>query len=156
VIAVEERLSIAMRAARIAVALHGAEHGIPIITRAGDLSFSRGIDARRRGCRRRAAPRATSRSACPCRGSRSRSLRQRRTRHRDRRALPRLVPRKIARRIARRIDRRIDRIVALERRKELAPHGEALLRSWKRVHVPFSIVLLVTMLVHIALALHLG
>lgn len=44
----------------------------------------------------------------------------------------------------------------LERRKEPAPRGKALLRSWKRVHIPFSIVLLVTMLVHIALALHLG
>jgi hypothetical protein len=29
-----------------------------------------------------------------------------------------------------------------------------LLRSWKRVHVPFSVVLLVTMLAHIAIALH--
>ena len=27
-----------------------------------------------------------------------------------------------------------------ERRKELAPRGKALLRSWKRVHIPFSIV----------------
>jgi hypothetical protein len=79
-------------------------------------------------------------------------LRRRWTRRRDRRALARLAPRKIARRIA----RRIDRVVVLERRKELAPRGKALLRSWKRVHVPFSIVLLATMLVHIALALHLG
>jgi Fe-S-cluster-containing hydrogenase component 2 len=79
-------------------------------------------------------------------------LRRRWTRRRDRRALARLAPRKIARRIA----RRIDLVVVLERRKELAPRGKALLRSWKRVHVPFSIVLLGTMLVHIALALHLG
>jgi Fe-S-cluster-containing hydrogenase component 2 len=79
-------------------------------------------------------------------------LRRRWTRRRDRRALARLAPRKIARRIA----RRIDLVVVLERRKELAPRGKALLRSWKRVHVPFSIVLLATMLVHIALALHLG
>lgn len=42
-----------------------------------------------------------------------------------------------------------------ERRKELAPRGKALLRSWKRVHIPFSVVLLVTMLAHIAIALHL-
>jgi hypothetical protein len=75
-------------------------------------------------------------------------LRRRWTRRRDRRALARLAPRKIA--------RRIDLVVVLERRKELAPRGKALLRSWKRVHVPFSIVLLATMLVHIALALHLG
>jgi Fe-S-cluster-containing hydrogenase component 2 len=73
------------------------------------------------------------------------------TRGRDRRALARLAPRKIARQIA----RRIDRIVVFERRAELAPRGKALLRSWKRVHVPFSIVLLVTMLAHIAIALRL-
>src|SRR5215468_5735229 len=73
-------------------------------------------------------------------------------RRRDRRALARRAPRRIARRIA----RRIDRVVVFERRKELAPRGKALLRSWKRVHVPFSIVLLGTMLVHIAIALHLG
>jgi Fe-S-cluster-containing hydrogenase component 2 len=79
-------------------------------------------------------------------------LRRMWTRRRDRRALTRLAPRRIARRIA----RRIDRVVVFERRQELAPRGKALLRSWKRVHVPFSIVLLVTMLVHIALALHLG
>jgi Fe-S-cluster-containing hydrogenase component 2 len=74
------------------------------------------------------------------------------TRRRDRRALARLAPRTIARQIA----RRIDRVVFYERRKELAPRGKALLRSWKRVHVPFSIVLLVTMLAHIAIGLHLG
>ncbi|HEX7841245.1 MAG TPA: 4Fe-4S binding protein, partial [Kofleriaceae bacterium] len=73
------------------------------------------------------------------------------TRGRDRRALARLAPRRIARQIA----RRIDRVVVFERRKELAPRGKALLRSWKRVHVPFSIVLLVTMVAHIAIALHL-
>ncbi|HET7499418.1 MAG TPA: 4Fe-4S binding protein [Kofleriaceae bacterium] len=73
------------------------------------------------------------------------------TRRRDRRALTRLAPRRIARQIA----RHIDRVVFFERRKELAPRGKALLRSWKRVHIPFSIVLLVTMLAHIAIALHL-
>jgi hypothetical protein len=77
-------------------------------------------------------------------------LRRRRSRRRDRRDLSRLAPRRIARRLA----RRIDRVVQLERRKELAPRGKALLRSWKRIHVPFSVVLLVTMLAHIAIALH--
>ncbi|HEU4726896.1 MAG TPA: 4Fe-4S dicluster domain-containing protein [Kofleriaceae bacterium] len=72
------------------------------------------------------------------------------TRRRDRRALARLAPRRIARQIA----RRIDRVVFYERRKELAPRGKALLLSWKRVHIPFSIVLLVTMIAHIAIALH--
>jgi Fe-S-cluster-containing hydrogenase component 2 len=74
------------------------------------------------------------------------------TRRRDRRALGRLAPRRIARQLA----RRIDSIVVLERRHELAPRGKALLRSWKRVHVPFSVVLLVTMLAHIAIALRLA
>jgi Fe-S-cluster-containing hydrogenase component 2 len=73
------------------------------------------------------------------------------TRRRDRRTLSRLAPRKIARQIA----QRIDRVVLFERRGELAPRGKALLRSWKRIHVPFSVVLLVTMLAHIAIALHL-
>jgi Fe-S-cluster-containing hydrogenase component 2 len=73
------------------------------------------------------------------------------TRRRDRRALGRLAPPAVARALA----RRIDRVVFFERRKELAPRGKALLRSWKRVHIPFSIVLLGTMLAHIAIALRL-
>lgn len=68
---------------------------------------------------------------------------------RYRRALRQLAPRPIARQIA----RRIDRVVFYERRKELAPRGKALLRSWKKVHIPFSLVLLVTMLIHIVIAL---
>ncbi len=66
-----------------------------------------------------------------------------------RRRLRSVAPRAIARQIA----RRIDRVVFLERRNDLAPRGKALLRSWKKVHIPFSVVLLVTMLVHIAIAL---
>ncbi|HET9992829.1 MAG TPA: 4Fe-4S binding protein [Kofleriaceae bacterium] len=65
------------------------------------------------------------------------------------RQLRRLAPRRIARKIA----SRVDRVVFYERRKELAPRGKALLRSWKKVHIPFSVVLLVTMLIHIAIAL---
>lgn len=76
-------------------------------------------------------------------------LRRMWARRRDRRALKKLAPRSVARRIA----RRIDRVVFYERRKELAPRSKALLRSWKRVHIPFSLVLLVTMLLHIAVAL---
>ncbi len=57
---------------------------------------------------------------------------------------------------ARTLARRVDRVVFYERRKELAPRGKALLKSWKKVHIPFSVVLLVTMLVHIALALRLA
>ena len=73
------------------------------------------------------------------------------TRGRDRRAMRKLAPRSVVRQIA----WRIDRVVFYERRKELAPRSKALLKSWKRVHIPFSLVLLVTMLLHIAIALHL-
>jgi hypothetical protein len=67
-----------------------------------------------------------------------------------RRALRRFAPPAIARQVA----RRLDRIVLLERRKELAPRGKTLFRAWKRVHIPFSLVLLVTMTLHIVVALH--
>jgi hypothetical protein len=62
-----------------------------------------------------------------------------------------LAPKRVARKIA----RRIDRVVFFERRNELAPRSKAMLKSWKRVHIPFSMVLLVTMLLHIAIALNL-
>jgi Fe-S-cluster-containing hydrogenase component 2 len=78
-------------------------------------------------------------------------LRRMWSRRRDRRALRAVAPRPVARQIA----RRIDRVVFFERRQELAPRGKALLKSWKRVHVPFSVVLLVTMIVHIVIALKL-
>jgi Fe-S-cluster-containing hydrogenase component 2 len=68
-----------------------------------------------------------------------------------RRALRRLAPPAIARQLA----KRIDRIVLIERRKELAPRGKLLFRAWKRVHIPFSLVLLVTMTLHIVVALKL-
>jgi Fe-S-cluster-containing hydrogenase component 2 len=72
-------------------------------------------------------------------------------RGRHRRALRRLAPRAIARRIV----WRMDRVVFYERRKELAPRSKALLKAWKRIHIPFSFVLLVTMLIHIWIALEL-
>jgi Fe-S-cluster-containing hydrogenase component 2 len=78
-------------------------------------------------------------------------LRRMWSRRRDRRALRRVAPR----RLARAISRRIDRVVFYERRNELAPRSKALLKAWKRIHIPFSMVLLVTMLVHIAIALEL-
>ena len=55
--------------------------------------------------------------------------------------------------IIRRLVRAVDRVVFYERRKVLAPRSKALLKAWKRVHIPFSMVLLVTMLVHIGIAL---
>ena len=51
--------------------------------------------------------------------------------------------------------RRIDRVVFCERRLQLAPRSKTLLRAWKRVHIPFSMVLLITMTVHIVIALEL-
>ena len=76
-------------------------------------------------------------------------LRRMWSRRRDRAALRRVAPRKVARAIA----RRIDRVVFYERRNELAPRSKALLKAWKRVHIPFSLVLLVTMVVHIVIEL---
>ncbi|MEO8704130.1 MAG: 4Fe-4S dicluster domain-containing protein, partial [Kofleriaceae bacterium] len=78
-------------------------------------------------------------------------LRRMWSRRRDRAALRAVAPRRIAREIA----RRVDRVVFYERRNQLAPRSKALLKAWKRVHIPFSLVLLVTMLVHIAIALDL-
>ncbi len=78
-------------------------------------------------------------------------LRRMWARRRDRWALRKLAPGRVARRIA----RHIDRVVFYERRNELAPRSKAILKSWKRVHIPFSMVLLVTMLLHIAVALQL-
>ena len=72
-------------------------------------------------------------------------------RHTYRRRLRARAPRSVARAAA----RHVDRVVFYERRKELAPRGKALLRSWKKVHIPFSVVLLVTMILHIVLALKL-
>jgi hypothetical protein len=76
-------------------------------------------------------------------------LRRRFVRRGYRSRLRTLAPRKIARKIA----ARVDRVVFYERRKELAPRGKALLKSWKKVHIPFSVVLLVTMVIHIGIAL---
>jgi Fe-S-cluster-containing hydrogenase component 2 len=71
------------------------------------------------------------------------------SRARDRHALRRVASSSIARQLA----RRIDRIVVFERRAQLAPRSKALLKAWKRVHVPFSLLLLVTMTIHIVIAL---
>ncbi len=76
-------------------------------------------------------------------------LRRYLARGRLRRALRGTAPRKIVRRLV----RAVDRVVFYERRKVLAPRSKALLKAWKRVHIPFSMVLLVTMLAHIAIAL---
>ena len=70
-------------------------------------------------------------------------------RRRLRRALRGDAPRAVIRRLV----RAVDRVVFYERRKVLAPRSKALLKAWKRVHIPFSMVLLVTMLVHIGIAL---
>jgi len=76
-------------------------------------------------------------------------LRRSWSRRRDRASLRQLAPRKTARAIA----RRVDRVVFCERRNQLAPRSKTLLKAWKRIHIPFSIVLLVTMTVHIVIAI---
>jgi Fe-S-cluster-containing hydrogenase component 2 len=73
------------------------------------------------------------------------------TRGLHRRALRGLAPRPIVRQIV----WRMDRVMFYERRKELAPRSKALLKAWKRIHIPFSLALLVTMLIHIWIALEL-
>ncbi|MEZ4402560.1 MAG: 4Fe-4S dicluster domain-containing protein [Kofleriaceae bacterium] len=66
-----------------------------------------------------------------------------------RRALRADAPRAVVRRLV----KAVDRVVFYERRKVLAPRSKALLKAWKRVHIPFSMVMLVTMVAHIAIAL---
>jgi len=44
-------------------------------------------------------------------------------------------------------------VVFCERRNQLAPRTKTLLKAWKRVHIPFSMLLLVTMTLHIVIAL---
>jgi hypothetical protein len=57
--------------------------------------------------------------------------------------------------VARQMVRHMDRVMFYERRKEIAPRSKALLKAWKRIHIPFSLVLLVTMVAHILIALDL-
>ncbi len=76
-------------------------------------------------------------------------LRRWRERRAHRIALRQRAPRKLARPIV----MCMDRVLFLERRKELAVRGKALLKAWKRVHIPFSMVLLVTMAIHIVVEL---
>jgi len=76
-------------------------------------------------------------------------LRRMWARRQDYAGLRRRAPRRIAKQIA----RKIDRVAFYERRNQLAPRSKALLKAWKRVHIPFSLVLLVTMVIHIAIAL---
>ena len=66
-----------------------------------------------------------------------------------RRRLRRVAPRAVARQAG----RRLNRLFLLERRQALAPRGAAMLRGWKRIHIPFSIVLCVTTVIHVVTAL---
>lgn len=70
-----------------------------------------------------------------------------RTRSRRRR-IRRLTDAKTARQIA----RLTDRIMFIGRRAALAPRARLFLKAWKHIHVPFSIVMLVTSVVHIVVA----
>ncbi len=45
--------------------------------------------------------------------------------------------------------RTCDRIAMISRRAALAPRGRLLLKAWKLIHVPFSVLLLVTTIIHV-------
>ncbi len=66
-----------------------------------------------------------------------------------RRTLQKLSNRKTAKRIA----SLCDRIVMIERRSILAPRARLFLKSWKYIHVPFSVLMMVTTIAHIVIAL---
>lgn len=66
-----------------------------------------------------------------------------------RRQLKRFAPRRVARELA----STCDRLVMFERRASVGPRARMFLKPWKRVHVPFTFLLLVTMVLHIVLAL---
>jgi hypothetical protein len=58
------------------------------------------------------------------------------------------LPRKVAREMA----QRTGRLMLFERRRVLVPRAQLLLHTWKKVHVPFSLVMAGISLVHIWLA----
>jgi Fe-S-cluster-containing hydrogenase component 2 len=58
------------------------------------------------------------------------------------------LPRKVAREIA----QRTGRLMLFERRRVLVPRAQLLLHTWKKVHVPFSLVMAAISAVHIWLA----
>ena len=58
------------------------------------------------------------------------------------------LPRKVAREIA----QRTGRLLLFERRRVLVPRAQLLLHTWKKVHVPFSLVMAAISLAHIWLA----
>lgn len=66
-----------------------------------------------------------------------------------RRKLQKLSNRKTGRRVA----GLCDRIVMIERRSILAPRARLFLKSWKYIHVPFSVLMMVTTIGHIVIAL---
>jgi hypothetical protein len=53
------------------------------------------------------------------------------------------------RRVAHGLAERVGRMMIIERRRVLAPRAHLVLHSWKKVHVPFSILLLILAAVHI-------
>ncbi|MBL4636833.1 MAG: hypothetical protein JKY56_23480 [Kofleriaceae bacterium] len=54
--------------------------------------------------------------------------------------------------VQRELQRRIGRMMLVNRRKVLATRAQLLLHSWKKVHVPFSIIMALIASVHIWLA----
>lgn len=58
------------------------------------------------------------------------------------------VPRKVGRELA----QRVGRMMLIERRRVLVPRAQMLLHTWKKVHVPFSVIMAGIAVVHIWLA----
>jgi hypothetical protein len=57
----------------------------------------------------------------------------------------------VPRRQAREMRQRVGRMLLIHRRQVLAPRAQLLLHSWKKVHVPFTIIMVGIASVHIYL-----
>ena len=55
----------------------------------------------------------------------------------------------VPRRVARELSQRTGRLMLIERRRVLVPRAQMLLHSWKKVHVPFSLIMAGIAVVHI-------
>ncbi|MEM9493881.1 MAG: hypothetical protein AAGC55_32335, partial [Myxococcota bacterium] len=51
--------------------------------------------------------------------------------------------------VARELSRRTGRMLIIDRRRVIVPSAQLLLHSWKKVHVPFTLIMVVLSIVHI-------
>ena len=56
------------------------------------------------------------------------------------------------RRVARELRSRVGRMMIIERRRVIVPRAQLLLHSWKKVHVPFTLIMVIISVVHIWVA----